>query len=110
VGVPNVVVLGGGFFGRFLPYSPLTSVAALPLECFGCHWLCPFPRNHCIKDLAPEVVARAIAETLAKPSARPRLFAQQYNAPAGTPPPHGADAGRFVPAARLEIQIVPVTR
>ena len=83
-GVPNVVVLGGGFFGRFLPYSPLTSVAALPLECFDCDWLCRFPRNHCIKDLAPEVVARAIAETLAKPAARPRLFAQQDAAPGRT--------------------------
>ncbi len=31
VGVPNVVVLGGGHFGRFMPYSPLTSAAAL-------HW------------------------------------------------------------------------
>lgn len=110
VGVRNVVVLGGGFFGRFLPYSPLTSLAALPLECFGCHWLCPFPRNYCIKDIAPEVVARAIAETLAKPASRPRLFAQQDQAPAGAVPPLGADAGRFVSPDRLEIEIVPVAR
>ena len=110
VGVPNVVVLGGGFFGRFLPYSPLTSVAALPLECFDCNWLCPYPRSHCVKDLAPEVIARAIAETLAKPASRPRLFAQQDEAPGRTSPPRGADVGRFVPAGRLEIEIVRVAR
>jgi ADP-heptose:LPS heptosyltransferase len=33
VGTPNVILLGGGHFGRFMPYSPLTSLACLPLEC-----------------------------------------------------------------------------
>jgi ADP-heptose:LPS heptosyltransferase len=30
VGTPNVVVLGGGHFARFMPYSPLTTCAVLP--------------------------------------------------------------------------------
>jgi len=38
VGTHNVILLGGGHFGRFMPYSPLTSVISLPLECFGCDW------------------------------------------------------------------------
>ena len=42
VGVPNVVLLGGGHFGRFLPYSPLTSAVCLPLECYGCGWACRY--------------------------------------------------------------------
>ena len=76
VGLPNVVVTGGGHFGRFLPYSPLTSAAVLPLNCFGCNWQCSQKRAHCIKDIAPEVLAQAIHHTLAKSSTRPRVFVQ----------------------------------
>ncbi len=38
VGTPNVILLGGGHFGRFMPYSPETSAVVNPLECFGCNW------------------------------------------------------------------------
>jgi FkbM family methyltransferase len=89
VGVPNVVLLGGGHFGRFMPYSPLTSAVALPLECFGCNWRCKHSRTHCIKDVSPAVLAAAIRETLAKPATdRPRLFlqAQAFWHPAGGVP------------------------
>ena len=76
VGVPNVVVLGGGHFGRFLPYSPLTSAVVLPLDCYGCNWRCPHPSHLCITNIAPEVLAAAIAATLKGPSPKPRIFAQ----------------------------------
>jgi glycosyltransferase involved in cell wall biosynthesis/ADP-heptose:LPS heptosyltransferase/predicted Zn-dependent protease/GT2 family glycosyltransferase len=76
VGLPNVVVLGGGHFGRFLPYSPLTSVACLPLECYGCNWACKFPTVHCVKNLDPIVVAEAIRQTLSAASNKPRVFMQ----------------------------------
>ena len=74
VGVPNVVVLGGGHFGRFLPYSALTSVVTLPLNCFGCNWRCTHQRAHCVKDVAPELLTEAIRQTLAKNSPQPRVF------------------------------------
>jgi glycosyltransferase involved in cell wall biosynthesis/ADP-heptose:LPS heptosyltransferase/chemotaxis methyl-accepting protein methylase len=77
VGVPNVVVLGGGHIGRFMPYSPLTSVATLPLDCYGCNWQCRHSSVHCIKDLSADVLAAAIHETLARRSVKPRLFLQQ---------------------------------
>ncbi|HTR40267.1 MAG TPA: glycosyltransferase [Pseudomonadales bacterium] len=84
VGLPNVVILGGGHFGRFMPYSPLTSAVALPLECFGCNWVCPHSRAHCVKDISSEVLAEAIKQTLEKASARPRLFVQSAKSwPAG---------------------------
>ena len=76
LGVPNVVVLGGGHFGRFMPYSPLTSVACLPLDCFGCDWRCRHAKPHCVKDVAPEVISEAIRDTLAKTSNKTRLFVQ----------------------------------
>jgi len=76
VGLPNVVVLGGGHFGRFMPYSPLTSAVMLPLDCYGCNWQCRHTCVHCVKDISVEVLTAAIHETLAKPSTRPRLFLQ----------------------------------
>ena len=88
VGVPNVVLLGGGQFGRFLPYSPLTSAVSLPLDCFNCNWNCPHQRAHCVKDVAPEVLAEAIQQTLKNNSPRPRIFLQSsesWAAGAGLP-------------------------
>jgi FkbM family methyltransferase len=76
VGVPNVVVLGGGHFGRFMPGSPLTSAVSLPLDCFGCRWGCKYEHAHCIKDVSAQVLTEAIRQTLAKRSSRPRLFLQ----------------------------------
>ena len=75
-GTPNVVLLGGGHFGRFMPYSPLTSVVCLPLECYGCNWHCRYERVHCVKDIRPELFEAAIRETLEKNSETPRVFVQ----------------------------------
>jgi len=76
VGTPNVILLGGWHWGRFLPYSPLTSVVSLPLECYGCNGRCRYPKAYCISGIAPETVAEAVRRTLAAPSGKPRLFAQ----------------------------------
>jgi glycosyltransferase involved in cell wall biosynthesis/ADP-heptose:LPS heptosyltransferase/Flp pilus assembly protein TadD/predicted O-methyltransferase YrrM len=76
VGTPNVVVLGGGHFGRFMPYHPLTSVVCLMLECYYCDWRCRYRRYHCVSDIRPEVIAAALRAALAGPSDRPRLFIQ----------------------------------
>jgi glycosyltransferase involved in cell wall biosynthesis/ADP-heptose:LPS heptosyltransferase len=74
VGVPNVVLLGGGYFGRFMPYSPLTSVVCLPLECYGCFWQCRYQRIHCVRDISKEVIVKAVKQTLAESSEKPRVF------------------------------------
>jgi FkbM family methyltransferase len=75
MGIPNVVVVGGGGFIRFFPYSPLTSIVAAPLECLGCFgWRCPHPRAYCIKDIPAEVLAEAVRQTLAARSEQPRVF------------------------------------
>ncbi len=74
VGVPNVIVIGGGHAGRFMPYSSTTSLATLPLECFDCDWNCKYQRAHCVMDVAPEVVEFAVRETLRKKADKPRLF------------------------------------
>jgi ADP-heptose:LPS heptosyltransferase len=50
---PCVCILGGGHFGRFLPYRPevmerdyLLPVAVFQLmDCYGCRWRCQYPLN-----------------------------------------------------------------
>ena len=74
VDIPNVVVLGGGHYGRFMPYARKTSVVALPLDCYWCDWTCKYEYSHCVVNIAPEVVETAVRETLSTESARPRLF------------------------------------
>jgi ADP-heptose:LPS heptosyltransferase/glycosyltransferase involved in cell wall biosynthesis len=86
VGLRNAVVLGGGHFGRFCPTSPLTTVAALPLDCYFCNWQCRFNRPHCVKDLSPEVLWRAV-ELAQEPADRPRLVAQLDGFQAGASGP-----------------------
>jgi len=78
VGLPNVVLVGGGQFGRFLPYSPLSSVVVLPLECFECNWHCRFTKVHCLQDIEPDVVVRAIERTVQGIGGRPRIFFPKY--------------------------------
>ncbi len=77
VGLPHAVVLGGGHFGRFMPYSPLTFSAVLPLDCFLCDWRCIHPRHHCVKDLDPAVLGEAVRRALAAGSDLPCVVAQE---------------------------------
>jgi ADP-heptose:LPS heptosyltransferase len=76
VGCRNVVVLGGGHFGRFFPYSPLTTVVALPMKCYQCKWNCRFAAPLCIVGIEPATVAAAIRQSLTQPSDRPVVLAQ----------------------------------
>lgn len=77
VGTRNVVVMWGGHFGRFFPYSPLTSLVCLPLECYGCNWQCPHERWHCITEIAPGTVATAAERTFRGFAPKPRVFVQK---------------------------------
>ena len=84
----NVILLGGGHFGRFIPYSCLTSVVCLPLECYGCNWACSYDKAHCVQGIDHSVLETAIRETLENNAGHPRIFAQgehgwnhQSNAP-----------------------------
>lgn len=76
VGARNVIVLGGGHFGRFLPYSPLTSIVTLPLECFQCNWRCQYLWPHCVKDIAPELLELAVRDALTRASEKIRVYFQ----------------------------------
>lgn len=79
VGIPNVILLGGGHMGRFMPYSPLTSAVILPLSCYGCDWRCKYKKTYCVQDVRPEVLAYVLRETLRTVATKPRIFVQGKN-------------------------------
>jgi len=104
VGTPNVVILGGGHFGRFFPYSPLTSAVCLPLECYGCNWKCRYGGFYCVKDIAPEIITEAVWQTLQRRSQKPRLFVQtDWLGKSKPDQPEWRAVDRFVDANAVEI-------
>ncbi len=104
LGVPTVVLMGGGDFGRFLPASPRDTIACLPLACYGCGWKCSFSREHCIRDAMPDVMQAAFAAALAGPSDKPRVFVPSARRLASRSdlPPIG-DVRRWLPNDIAEI-------
>lgn len=107
LGVPQVVVLGGGHFGRFLPYSPLTSAAILPLGCYNCNWRCNQAVPFCIRSVAPSVVREAIEQSLDKKTTTARIFYQN-----AAPSEVAASSTRWsapqLPAALSNVELIPV--
>lgn len=107
LGIPHAVVAGGGHFGRFLPYSPLTHLAVHPLDCFLCNWSCPHASVHCIQDLRPEVLSAALRASLAGCGSRPRLF--QGDPSPGQANPSSLDLAPSIDAEQVEYIRVPTT-
>ena len=79
-GVPTVCLLGGGHYGRFMPYQveqpngrPLPRAVTHQMPCFHCNWRCvykvaaerPVP---CIDRIAVAEVCQAISELLLLPA------------------------------------------
>lgn len=77
VGTPSVCVLGGGHFGRFLPYGTDTPPGLLSprvvfrtMECYGCSWRCTQPHAQgrampCIAAVSINMVWNEIEKALA---------------------------------------------
>ncbi len=64
VGTPSVVIIGGGHFGRFMPYSPLHKLVYKKMDCFGCNWNCMKGRPLCIQNIEVSDVIKAVWEIL----------------------------------------------
>jgi len=76
VATPSVCILGGGHYGRFLPYPKrLRHNKAVPMpvyrqmDCFGCNWKCVFsPKGGevmpCMKEVSVEDVWGAVTEII----------------------------------------------
>lgn len=75
VRTPSVCILGGGHFGRFIPYCPgtadvrrLLSPVFRKMVCFGCNWQCiyktPFDEAvPCIRNISVDEVLAAVLES-----------------------------------------------
>jgi len=77
VNTPNVIVIGGGHFGRFMPYSELTSLVTLPLNCYGCNWKCKFERAYCVKDVDYKLILTAVENAINSKSKKPKIYFNQ---------------------------------
>ena len=69
-GVPTVCILGGGHFGRFLPWDEFDDVVKCiynKMDCFQCGWRCKYVNLKkgeippCIKNIKPEKVVDAVS-------------------------------------------------
>jgi len=68
VSTPSVCILGGGHYGKFLPYKlkthtnrPMPEVVIHKMNCFGCNWECIYSLAHneavpCIKNINVDAV------------------------------------------------------
>lgn len=68
VGTPAVCILGGGHYGRFMPYPDTVPgikpvAVAVPMPCYRCNWLCNQP--HDPSDPVPCVSKISVASVLA---------------------------------------------
>ncbi len=74
VSTPAVCILGGGFYGRFLPWPAISSVITVSrqLPCYGCFWVCSRSRVECIEDVPVHVVTEALLSALRQRGARER--------------------------------------
>lgn len=74
VDTPVVCILGGGHFGRFLPYSAAIvgthpACVHLSMPCFGCNWRCTQSRRHgycvpCIENVPVGDVVAMVDQVL----------------------------------------------
>jgi hypothetical protein len=94
-GVPSVCILGGGHYGRFLPYQvelmderPLPRVVSHQMPCFGCGWQCIYetPDGHphpCIDHVTVAAVwsevGRILEPILSRGRSEPNAHSMQCN-------------------------------
>ncbi len=76
VGTPSVCIVGGGHYGRFMPYDveaqdgrPLPIAAAHRMGCFGCDWRCVYhpPKGTpvpCIEEVSVDEAWAAVGRAL----------------------------------------------
>jgi ADP-heptose:LPS heptosyltransferase len=95
VNLPSICILGGGHFGRFVPYTveeqvkrPLMRIAVHKMECFGCDWRCVYsiPADKpqpCIEGICVADVCRMIREVLSNSSTHAAGAAGQQFAETG---------------------------
>jgi ADP-heptose:LPS heptosyltransferase len=66
VGTPLLAIIGGGEFGRFLPYRESEKAKYLyhRMDCFLCHWKCDKKEEFCLTNINSKYVIRIINKFL----------------------------------------------
>ncbi|MBI9084499.1 MAG: glycosyltransferase family 9 protein [Desulfobacterales bacterium] len=75
VSTPSVCILGGGHYGRFLPYNSKTESQIIPIpvthkmDCYNCNWICTQPHEQgkpapCISKINVEQVLESVKRIL----------------------------------------------
>jgi glycosyltransferase involved in cell wall biosynthesis/ADP-heptose:LPS heptosyltransferase/predicted SAM-dependent methyltransferase/MoaA/NifB/PqqE/SkfB family radical SAM enzyme len=77
VDCPQVIITGGGHFGRFFPDSPKTTLVYNTTDCYGCNWRCKHGQDiRCINTITCDMVKKA-GDVLLKQITEPLLQEQQ---------------------------------
>ena len=71
--VPSIGIVGGGHYGRFIPWGDPDRHIFIPekMDCFQCKWICPEKEFACIQGVTPAEVAQAVQELLARSQRSP---------------------------------------
>ena len=66
--IPTIGIVGGGHFGRFVPWGePETNIISTnKMECFHCNWVCVHDSIRCIDGIDVESVVLAVNSLLPK--------------------------------------------
>jgi len=65
VNMPHIVLLGGGHFGRFMPYADTTHLVYNKMNCFNCNWKCSYGLDvRCIYYISVEAVEQKLCGVL----------------------------------------------
>lgn len=64
VNVKHIVLIGGGHFGRFMPYSDDTILVYNKIGCYNCNWICKDKKYECIQSIAVDQVAQKVNQIL----------------------------------------------
>jgi len=69
-GVRAIGIVGGGHYGRFVPWGAEEKNVFLThqMDCFHCNWNCKFERTECIQRVTPEEVAEEADRLLSQTS------------------------------------------
>jgi len=65
-GAHIISILGGGHFGRFMPYGDANKNKFVykKMDCFQCDWQCIYPEKRCITEITVEGVFNEVRELL----------------------------------------------
>ena len=67
IGVPGVMVSGGGLWPAVKPWAAGTVAVINPLPCFGCQWDCAFGHPICLESIDTGTVVRNLRQILHAP-------------------------------------------